>query len=77
MLYSANTDPDLRDWLRWVSERSEAPSFVRAVADAALIADLLDYALLRPVLLELRRNTTACRSCLTEAWSEGRGRIDA
>ena len=58
MLYSANTDPDLRDWLRWASESGEAPSFVRAIAEAAFIADLANYALLRPVLLELKRRNS-------------------
>ena len=32
-----------------------APAFVRTVAEAALIACLPDYELLRPVLLELKR----------------------
>jgi hypothetical protein len=55
MNYSANTDPELADWLRWVSEGSEVPSFVRKIAKASLLADLPNYALLRPVLLELMR----------------------
>jgi hypothetical protein len=55
MIYSANTDPELGEWLRWACESRNAPSFVRTVAEAALIADLLHYALLRPVLLELMR----------------------
>jgi hypothetical protein len=55
MNYSANTDPELSDWLRWASESGEASCFVRAIAEAALLADLAEYALLRPVLLELRR----------------------
>ena len=55
MLYSANTDPDLRDWLRWASESGEAPSFVQAIAEAAFLADMADYSLLRPVLLQLNR----------------------
>jgi hypothetical protein len=55
MNYSASTDPDLRDWLRWAFQSGEAPSFVRAIAEAAFLADLPNYSLLRPVLLELRR----------------------
>lgn len=55
MLYSASTDRDLREWLRWASESHEVPMFVRAVAEAAFLADLPNYALLRPVLLELKR----------------------
>jgi hypothetical protein len=52
---SANTDPELHRWLRWASERGNAPAFVRRVAEAALIASMPDYLLLRPVLLELKR----------------------
>lgn len=54
--YSATTDPELADWLHWASESGEASNFLRAVAEAAFIADLEDYALLRQVLLELRRH---------------------
>ena len=52
---SANTDPELRHWLRWVSDSASTPMFVRTVAEAALIACSPDYVLLRPVLLELKR----------------------
>jgi len=55
MRYSANTDPDLHDWLRWAFESGEAPSFVKAIAEAAFLADSPSYSLLRPVLLELKR----------------------
>jgi len=54
-VYSANTDPELQDWLRWASESGEAPNFIRTIAEAASIPDLPNYALLRPVLLELKR----------------------
>jgi len=57
MPYSATTDPNLHDWLRWASGSGEAPSFIRAIAEAASLVDLPDYALLRPVLLELMRQT--------------------
>jgi hypothetical protein len=49
--------PDLCDWLRWADESGEVPCFVQTVADAASIADLPHYSLLRPVLLELKRET--------------------
>jgi hypothetical protein len=52
---SAKTDPELRDWLRLASEGSNTPMLVRRVAEAALIACISDYLLLRPVLLELKR----------------------
>jgi hypothetical protein len=90
LMYSASTDPELRDWLRWASDEGNAPAFVRRVAEAAQMAcspddhELFgwlcwacgrghtpsfvralveaafracagDYALLRPVLLELKR----------------------
>lgn len=55
MLLSANDDPELRDWLRWAEESGQAPIFAKTLADAALIADLPNYALLRSVLLELKR----------------------
>jgi hypothetical protein len=57
MRYSAATDPELSDWIRWASESGEVPRFDRTVAGAALIADLPHYALLRPVLLKLKRDT--------------------
>ena len=50
-----HTDPELSQWLRWASERGNTPAFLRTVAKAALIACLPDYALLRPVLVELKR----------------------
>jgi len=52
---SASADPELRDWLRWASDRGEVPRFIRAIAEAAFLADLPNYALLRPVLLRLKR----------------------
>lgn len=55
MLFSANDDPELREWLRWAEESGQAPIFVKTLAEAASIADLPNYALLRPVLLELKR----------------------
>jgi len=55
MVYSANNDPELRVWLRWASEGGNVPLFIRTVVEAATIADLPSYALLRPVLLELKR----------------------
>jgi hypothetical protein len=55
MMNSANTDLELRDWLRWASEDGNAPAFVCTVAEAALLACVPDYELVRPVLLELKR----------------------
>jgi len=52
---SANTDPELRQWLRWASESGSTPLLVRPVAKAARMACSSDYALLRPLLVELRR----------------------
>ena len=55
MMLSANTDPELSQWLRWATESGDTPMFVRKVADASLIACSPDYVLLRPVLVELKR----------------------
>jgi hypothetical protein len=55
MMDSADTDPELRQWLRWASESGKVPMFVRTVAEAALVACIPDYLLLRPVLLMLKR----------------------
>ena len=55
MLHSASTDPELRNWLSWASESAEVSNFIRAIAKAAFLADSLNYAVLRPVLLELKR----------------------
>jgi hypothetical protein len=57
MHYFIYDDPDLTDWLRWASESGETPSFIQAIAEAAFFADLRNYALLRPVLLELKRQS--------------------
>lgn len=57
--HHAHADPELRDWLRWASESGSTPMFVRTAAEAALIACLPDYALLRPVLVELKQRYPA------------------
>jgi len=62
MHYSVSNDPELTDWLHWAYERGETPSFIRTIAEAAFLADARNYALLRPVLLELRRQ----RPCVSQ-----------
>ena len=47
------TDEELHDWLRWAEENSSG--FLKTTAEAALISDLKHYNLLRPILLELKR----------------------
>jgi len=47
-MYSVYEDGELYDWLR--SVEANGPSFLQA----AFIADLKQYGLLRPVLLKLR-----------------------
>jgi hypothetical protein len=54
-MHSANTGPELSQWLRWASERGNTPMFVRTVAEAARMACIPDYVLLRPVLAERKR----------------------
>jgi hypothetical protein len=55
MIHSASTDPELTDWLNWAFESGEVPSFYRTIAEAAFCADAPTYNLLRPVLMELKR----------------------
>ena len=52
---SAFTDPELCHLLRWASESGNTPSFVRRVAEAALLACSPDYVLMRSVLVELKQ----------------------
>ena len=56
--FSATNDPELRDWLHWATESCEASNFIRAIAEAALIADSNDYAMMRPMLQKLKRQHT-------------------
>jgi hypothetical protein len=69
MYNSANTDPELRDWLRWASEGANTPMFVRTVAEAARMACIPDYVLLRPMQLERKQrypeNRWRCRYQIT------------
>ena len=51
---SAYTDNELREWLVWLSS-ANVSSFLRAISEAASLADLKDYALLRPTLVELKQ----------------------
>jgi hypothetical protein len=46
-------DEELHNWLRWAEK--DGSSFLKATAEAALIADLKHYNLLWPVLLELKK----------------------
>jgi len=55
LMDSANTDPELTHWLHWAEEGGKVPMFVRTVATAARMACMPDYVLLRPVLVELKR----------------------
>jgi hypothetical protein len=48
-------DPELSGWLCWASRGGNVPSFVRTLVEAAIYACTSDYALLRPVLIELKQ----------------------
>lgn len=50
---SAYTDDELTEWLRSVSE--DGSGFLRTIAEAAFIADLPHYGILRPVLMKLKK----------------------
>jgi hypothetical protein len=52
-MISPADDEELHDWLRWAEEIGSG--FLKTTAEAALIADLKHYNLLRPVLLELKK----------------------
>jgi hypothetical protein len=52
MMVFPSTDYELQNWLRW--ELDNGSSFLRAIAEAALVADLKHYNLLRPVLVRLK-----------------------
>lgn len=53
---SAYTDPELHDWIIRVEEYGS--NFMRALAKAALVADIKHFNLLRPVLLKLKQEET-------------------
>jgi hypothetical protein len=51
-MISPATDVELHGWLRWAEENGS--SFLKTTAEAALVADLKQYSLLRPILLKLK-----------------------
>jgi hypothetical protein len=55
-MISPIADVELHEWLRCAGENGS--SFLKATAEAALIADLKHYNLLRPVLLKLKEDET-------------------
>jgi len=52
-LIAQSDNPELLEWL--ASADQFGGSFVRSVARAALVADRENYALIRPLIMELRR----------------------
>jgi hypothetical protein len=56
--FVALDDPELNSWLlELIADPS--PSFLSALAEAVLTANLEDYAIVRPCLIRLRENTGA------------------
>jgi hypothetical protein len=53
LMISPAADMELRDWLR--SAEKNGSSFLKAIAEAASMSNLRHYDLLRPVLLELKK----------------------
>ena len=51
---SAYTDSELHDWLRWAGKHGSG--FLRAVAEAAFLADTQAYRTLRPALMKLKED---------------------
>ena len=56
MLYSANNDPELADWLRWASESGEVPSFIQHSRRGRVLRGMDNYPLLRLVAFGMRRD---------------------
>lgn len=56
-MIAQNDDPELLEWLAKANQTGGG--FVSSFARAALVADDSNYALLRPVLLELRKKYIA------------------
>jgi len=52
MLYSAVTDPELRDWVEFQSKNGS--DFFRSIATAAKMASVPEYSTLRPALVMFR-----------------------
>lgn len=50
---SVATDTELHDWIRYQAENGN--SFMRTLSEAAMLADIPSYLLLRPVLLQFRQ----------------------
>lgn len=59
MVYSANSDPKLTDWLRWASVSGEVSSFVQAIAEAVGALNVTSPA--------SRRNLKSCADCQNSA----------
>jgi hypothetical protein len=51
-LIAQNDDPELLEWLAAADEYGGG--FVRAIARAGLVADLENYPLIRPLLIQMR-----------------------
>lgn len=52
MLIAQNDDPELLEWMAKADQ--DGGGFVRSVARAALVADLENYPLIRPLVVALR-----------------------
>jgi hypothetical protein len=52
MLYSADTDPELREWIEFQAKNGN--DFLRSIATAAQMASVEEYTLLRPALVRCR-----------------------
>ena len=52
-MFLADNDPELEPWLINLGKMG-AGSFLQSIRDAAVRADVENYALLRPVLLQLK-----------------------
>jgi len=50
---SVYDDVELLDWLRW--SFASGPCFLQRISEGAFMSDLRNYGLIRPALLELKK----------------------
>jgi hypothetical protein len=69
MLHTADTDPELRDWLRF--ELENGSDFTRSLVVLAMKADVAEYTLLRPTLVTLRHQHPEPSSTIVNLVTDG------
>jgi hypothetical protein len=71
MLYSADTDPELREWIEFQSKNGN--DFLRSIATTAKMASVEEYFPLRPALVRFRSQypepNSTVRTLITDSYS--------